>query len=170
MEFIMNNKFFGRIFLSLLSVLTFSSCTTVTVRQIGRVNMISNRNIDPSLNYKLISSYSGGSEDELKDSKAKTIDGAVNQTVRRVPGGEFLMNVNLYVVDEKFYAVEGDVWGYKSEMSYRGFKVGDQVVVDGLFSNSKATIKSLKDNKTCFIEYKDGAVKEVEYDKIFKIE
>ncbi|QQS31131.1 MAG: hypothetical protein IPM47_09515 [Sphingobacteriales bacterium] len=152
---------------AIITLMTVSSCTKV--KQIGRVNMISNRNVDPKLDYSVISTYSGGSQRELKKTRAVTLEDAIDQTVRKIPGGEFLMNARLYVVNKKYYAVEGDVWGVKSNIAYRGFKVGDKVIVDGII-NSIATIKSLKDDKTCFIERINGLIEEVRYDRISKAE
>lgn len=154
-------------FLFLLIAL-LSSCSP-SVKQIGKVNMISNRNIETKLDYSLISSYSGASEKELKKTRATSVEDAIDQTVRKIPGGEFLMNAKLYIVNNKYFAAEGDVWGKSDNLSYRGFKVGDKVVVDKL-KNSTATIKSLKDDKSCFIERENGKVEEVKYDRLSKAE
>ncbi|MCB0472480.1 MAG: hypothetical protein KDC56_05415, partial [Flavobacteriaceae bacterium] len=75
----------------IISAVIFTSC--VSVKQIGKLNMISNRNVDPNLNYQNLTTYSGGSQKELLRSRTKTIEDAVDQTVRKIPGGEFLMNV-----------------------------------------------------------------------------
>jgi hypothetical protein len=157
------------IFIGFVATAFLASCGSTTLKQVGKVNMISNRNVDPKLDYSLLSSYSGGSQRELKKSKAITIEDAVDQTVRKVPGGEFLMNTKLYIINNKYFAIEGDVWGTKANITYRGFKVGDKVIVDGLL-NSVATIKSLKDDKTCFIERVNGLIEEVKYDKLSKAE
>lgn len=156
------------VILGIFAVTSICSCAP-SVKQIGKVNMISNRNVDPKLQYDVIATYSGASKKELKKTKAETIEDAIDQTVRKIPGGEFLMNAKIYVVSNEYYAVEGDVWGVARNAAYRGFKVGDKVVVDKMF-NSVAKIKALKDDKTCFIEYSDGTIKEVVYDKISKIE
>lgn len=159
-----------------IAVFLLSSCTSY--KKIGTVNMISNRNIDHSLNYKLLSSYSGGSDNELKKSRSKSIEEAIDKTVKKIVGGEYLMNVNIYVVKGRYYAVEGDVWGAATELSYRGFKVGDQVTwknksLAATFGNKKnyltGVIKAFKDDKTCLIEI-DGESKTVEmkYDDIAK--
>ena len=153
--------------LALIVITAVSSCTSV--KQVGKVNMISNRNVDPKLDYNVISTYSGGSTRELKKTRAITIEDAIDQTVKKIPGGEFLMNAKLYVVNNKYYAAEGDVWGVKTNIAYRGFKVGDKVIVDKVF-NSVATIKALKDDKTCFIERSNGVIEEVKYDRISKAE
>ena len=86
------------IFIGFVATAFLASCGSTTLKQVGKVNMISNRNVDPKLDYSLLSSYSGGSQRELKKSKAITIEDAVDQTVRKVPGGEFLMNTKLFKV------------------------------------------------------------------------
>ena len=86
-----------------------TACTSV--KQIGKINMISTRNVDPNLKYEVISTYSGGSKRELKKSKSTSIEDAIDQTVKKVPGGEFLMNCKIYLINSKYIAVEGDVWG-----------------------------------------------------------
>lgn len=102
------------------AIIIISSCTPV--RQIGRVNMISNRNVDSNFEYSVISNYAGGSKAELKKSKATTIEEAINRTVRNVPGGEFVMNARIYIVKDKYFAVEGDVWGKKRMPIFAGLK------------------------------------------------
>ncbi len=92
-----------------LFLLFLASCTSV--KQIGALNMISNRNIDRSLNYKPLLNYAGGSKRELKKSRCTSLQEAVDKTVKKVPNGEFLMNVKLYLIKGKYFAVEGDVWG-----------------------------------------------------------
>lgn len=156
-------KLFFAIFLIALS----SSC--VSVKQIGKVNMISNRNVDPKMDYDAISTYSGGSKKELRKSKAKTIEDAIDQTVRKVPGGEFLMNVKIYMVNGQYLAVEGDVWGSKTNLAFRGFKVGDKVTWKTLGGTFKSgTIISLKNDQVCLIETENGETVEKKYDDISK--
>ena len=112
--------------------LMISSCATVI--QLGKLNMISNRNIESKMDYVLIKNYAGGLPKEIKKSlkktKATTLDAAVDETVKNVAGGEFLKNVKLYGVVKKkqmYLLVEGDVWGVSGNESFRGFKVGDTV-------------------------------------------
>jgi hypothetical protein len=66
---------------------------------IGQVNMISTRNVDMSRKYEPLSTYAGGSEEEMKEANAKNIEEGVNATVRKIPGGEFIMNAKIYMVD-----------------------------------------------------------------------
>ncbi len=140
--------------------------------------MISNRNIDYGVNYKLLSSYSGGSKKELKKSRSKSIEQAIDKTVKKIAGGEYLMNANMYLIKSRYYAVEGDVWGASTEISYRGFKVGDKVTwknksLVAAFSGKKnfltGIIKALKDDKTCLIEIDgEGKTVELKYEEITK--
>ncbi len=169
-------------FLLLFScVIILSSCGTTTVKKVGIVNMISNRNVDSDLKYERITTYSGASEKELKKSRSETIEDAVDKTVRKIPGGEFLMNVKIFLVEhkkEKFFAVEGDVWG--KSPTYRGFKVGDRVtwknkLAPAMLKLKKnfltGVIKGFKDDKTCLVKQDDKEVIiELSYDDITKIE
>jgi hypothetical protein len=145
-----------------------SSCTSV--KQIGQVNIISNRNIDPKLSYEVITTYSGGGKKELKKTKSVTIENAIDYTVRKVQGGEFLMNAKIYRVNGRYIAVEGDVWGIKSNIGYRGFKIGDKVTWKVVGNYKSGVIKSLKDDKSCLIETDNGEIVEKKYDDISKIE
>ena len=150
-----------------------TACTSV--KQIGKINMISTRNVDPNLKYEVISTYSGGSKRELKKSKSTSIEDAIDQTVKKVPGGEFLMNCKIYLINSKYIAVEGDVWGNPKQQSFRGFKVGDKVTWknQALLNGTKfltGTISALKDDKTCYVKVDNEIDKIVElsYDDITK--
>ena len=61
-----------------------SGCATVI--KLGKLNMISDRNIDSKMDYVLIKNYAGGSPKEikiaLKKTKATTLDVAVDETVK----------------------------------------------------------------------------------------
>ncbi len=153
-----------------LSAVFFIGCSPA-IRQIGRVNMISQRNVDPNMNYEQLASYSGGAKSELKKSKAENIEDAVDQTVRKVPGGEFLTNAKIYEIDGKYFAVEGDVWGMKGNVAHRGFKVGDKVtwkVGAGVFRSG--VVKALKDDVNCYVLTDAGDTVEKKYDEISKAE
>jgi len=171
-----------RTILSFIAISIIAASCSTSVKQIGSVNMLSHRNVNPKLEYQVLTTYAGGSPKERKQSRAVTIEEAIDQTVKKVAGGEFLMNAKIYIVKTPrkskdlagnktnlFYFCEGDVWGTKENVTFRGFKVGDKVIVDGVV-NSIATIKSLKDDKTCFIMRIDGVIEEVKYDKISKAE
>lgn len=152
-------------------IISFNSCTSV--KEIGKLNMVSNRNVDPDLKYKLITTYSGGSEKELKKSKFISIEQAIDNTIKKTPGGEFLMNAKIYLVDNKYIAVEGDIWGIEGFASYKGFKVGDKVTWKTSLIKGKdyitGTITSLKDDKECLIKIDNqDKITEVEYTKLSK--
>lgn len=140
----------------------------MTFKQIGNLTMMSNRNIDSKMDdYVVVRSYMGDNKKELKKSKYLTIEDALDQTVRNTPGGEFLKNVKVYVVNGKYIAIAGDVWGHGGiKADVRGFKVGDVVQYMGL----KYTITDLKDGVTCIVKGEDGKLKKVKYIKLMKAE
>jgi hypothetical protein len=111
----------------IMLVFFLNSCAP-SIKKIGTLNMIAHRNVDMKLDYELISTYSGGGNRELKKSRNTSVEEALENTVRKVPGGEMLLNVKLYQIKGKYYAIEGDVWGKAGEHGIRGFHVGDRVV------------------------------------------
>ena len=142
----------------LLSIgLMISSCATVI--QLGKLNMLSNRNIESKIDYVLVKNYAGGSPKEIKKSlrktKATTLDVAVDETVKNVAGGEFLKNVKIYGVVKKkqmYLLVEGDVWGISGNESFRGFKVGDTVQWKDFTVTKKGIITGLTDSEKCMVK------------------
>ncbi len=169
----------------LIAATMLTSCTTTSLRQIGSVNMISNRNVDSKTEYVLLQAYAGGSESDLKESEALTIDDAINQTVKSVAGGEFLKNVKIYTImrgNVFYYAAVGDVWGIAGvESSYNGLKSGDKVT----WKNPKkityepkfltGVIVSVRlDDETAIVQkddtdLQDAGIVEVDLDEISKI-
>lgn len=136
-------------------VVANTGCTSVKL--IGSVNMISTRNVSPESKYQRLTTYSGGGDSTLKKSRAKSVEEAVNDTVRKVPGGEFLMNVKLFALDDgEYYAVQGDVWG-SGDQSFKGFRVGDRVTFKNpsFFSGPKyltGTILALQSDEVCIVK------------------
>src|ERR1035437_140731 len=150
------------------SFLFLGSC--VSTKQIGSVNMVSNRNVDSNGNYVLIKSYMGAPNKEIKNSKAKSVEAAIDQVVKSTPGGEFLKNVKIYWVDSKYIAVEGDVWGIADNANFRGFAVGNKVKWTKLFKDYTGEIMDLKNDKSCTIKRDaDGSSVEVDYKDLTKI-
>lgn len=135
-----------------LIILFLSSCKVI---QIGEVTIISTRNYEKTQNYTLLKSYTLGTKKEKLSSKEKTIKDAINKTVRVVAGGEYLANAKLYLIikgNNKYYAVEGDVWGIEGvEQSYRGFQIGDMVQYKILGHWCKGTITGWIDDEKCLI-------------------
>jgi hypothetical protein len=81
----------------LVATVFLSSCAGVKVTQIGKLNMISNRNVDSKMDYSLLKNYMGASNKEIKKAKATTLEDAIDETVRNTSGGEFLKNVKVYL-------------------------------------------------------------------------
>jgi hypothetical protein len=106
--------------LALLSLLLVFGCSPKPI-QIGHVNMISNRNISSGTNYDVLQKFSNSGTKQLQRSKSKTVNDAIDNVVKAVPGGEYLMNAKLYRVG-KNYAAEGDVWGVKGQTDINGLK------------------------------------------------
>jgi hypothetical protein len=158
----------------LVATIFLSSCAGVKVTQIGKLNMISNRNVDSKMDYTLLKNYMGSSNKEIKKAKATTLEDAIDETVRNTSGGEFLKNVKVYLVQNKkkmYYAVEGDVWGVKGQENFRGFVVGDIVQwKDMLGKTHKGKITGLKDSKECMVK-EEGKTdsKAVEFDRLTKV-
>ncbi len=113
-----------------LMALLLSSCG-ISLQKIGSVNSISVRNIDAdnTVKYQKISSCVNCSDDEKKRSKATTVNQAIDQATKQYAGGEYLQNCNIYLVDKKYFAVDGDVFGIpidsKSISTY--FKIGQKI-------------------------------------------
>lgn len=140
---------------------TLYSC--VSVRQIGKLNMVANRNVDSSVEYEPLRNYAGGDKKALKRTRARSIDAAIDETVRQVPGGEYLMNAKVYLVNGQYIAVEGDVWGKKTNADFRGYKVADAVNFKDRNKLVPGKIKTLIDSETALVEFKDGKLKVIEY-------
>lgn len=150
-----------------LTAIMFSGC--FSAKQIGKVNMISNRNIDSKGDYVAIKNYIGGSKKELKRLKAPTLEQAIDNVVRNVPGGEFIKNVKIYVVNGKYFAVEGDVWGFTSDANFKGFHVGDHVQWKDGGQTHKGTISDLTNDKECTIkEDVTGNLKVAKYSELLR--
>lgn len=164
-------------FLSFVAALLLTSC--VSVKEIANLNVVSTRNVvfDGGTKYARLATYAGESKREIKKSKAKTIEDAVNATVRHYPGGEFMSNVKVWVVSKGgnyYFAVSGDIYGVANEggeveRSHRGFAVGDAVVWEEPVGQFKrGTIETLVDNETCMVRREDGKLVKVKYVKLSK--
>lgn len=171
-----------------VTVATLTSC--ISIKQIGYINMISTRNISMKENYAQVKSYSGESDKELLKNKAKSVDEAVTNLVRTVPGGEFVMNAKIYIVNSEYYAVSGDVWGVASkglnkvdnmhindaadnsiEVNFKGFKKGDHILWQDGFIKYTGIISDLKDNEVATVKQdKNGRIRTVKYEVMQKID
>ncbi len=153
-------------------VVILSGCSNIAVYKIGEMTMASNKNIDSNAEYVLLRSYMGASEKEIKKSENRSLDAAIDDTVKNTPGSEFLKNVKFYMVLNKgnrFYVSEGDVWGVNHE-HFRGFKIGDKVQWKTMFSKKTGVITNFKDATECTMKIDDSEDYEtIEYEELLKI-
>jgi hypothetical protein len=163
-------KKFIVVFLIILTLGVF--LTSCSHKLIGKLTMMADRNIENKTDYVLLSSYAGGSKKEIRKSKAETIEEALNQTVKSVPGGEFGKNVKIYFVSpRKRYAVECDVWGLSNNQQMKGFKAGDRVQWFSFGVKHTGKITNVVDDVDCMIlDDSDGQSKKVKIENMAKIE
>ena len=165
-----------------IAVMISYSASCKTKYSTSRVNMISTRNIDSKVDYVLLKSYSGGSNREImkaiRKTKATTLEAAVDETVKNVAGGEYLMNAKVFVVRRNYppgnnswsYFVEGDVYGIGGNENYRGFKVGDIVQWKELSITRKGEITGLTDSENCMVrEVGKENSRPIKYSSITKV-
>ena len=102
------------------AMLALTSC--MSFKEAGRLNMVSCRNIDSHAKYQLLQKNVEYTTKELRHIRTTTIEQAIDEAVKKVPGGEYLMNARIraclingtWINGYKptvFYAVEGDVYG-----------------------------------------------------------
>ncbi|MFN6039861.1 MAG: hypothetical protein ACK452_15435 [Bacteroidota bacterium] len=102
------------------TVLFLTSC--MVFNEAGRLNMVSVRNIDSKTNYQMLQKNIEYTKKEMRKNCKETIEQAIDDAVKKVPGGEYLMNakINVCVVPGSafngyrtkcYYIVTGDVWG-----------------------------------------------------------
>jgi hypothetical protein len=164
----------------LLSVLVLTCLGLITscmsVREIGDLNMISTRNVDSKADYVLLRNYMGGTKKELKRSKAKSLDNAIDNVVKQTPGGEFVKNAKMYLVKKKFsksiyYAVEGDIWGLQSGQNFRGFALGSKVQYTSNLKKCVGVITDLTNDKVCQVKNDEtGKVTTEKYSELKKVD
>jgi hypothetical protein len=166
--------------LGLATALCLSGC--VHLYEAGDLTIVSTRNFETTKSYKRLKSYAGVGKKEARRSKATSIDQAVDETLRSVPGGEYLTNANVYVLSKgkkAYYHVTGDVWGLETDepAELRGFRVGDKVSwrANGQGNRVEGTILSLtvgdkkQTGKKCLVRLTNGESLEVNYDWLTKI-
>lgn len=113
-------NYLSSIKISLFVILSSALTSCVSWNQIGNLNMVSTRNIETTQKYELLQRYVEHSKKEMKKTRATTLQEAIDKTVKKVEGGEYLMNAKIYTIVHNngfnltyYYAVEGDVWGNK---------------------------------------------------------
>lgn len=156
--------------ISAIAALILTACGP-SFKQIGYLNMISTRNVSTKENYVVIKSYVGSGKKDLKGHKGKTLDEAVTNLVRTVPGGEFVQNAKVYVIDGQYYSIEGDVWGTADGQNFKGFKKGDHVMWKDNFVKFTGVITDLNDDKEVTVKQdENGKIRTVRYSEMSKID
>jgi len=96
-----------KIIILLIFSIIVSGCGWV---RIGDLTMVATRNIDTKTDYKLIQNYVEGKGKAGKG--VNPLEQAIDETVKKINGGEFLKNVKIYIKDNgQKVKIEGDVWG-----------------------------------------------------------
>lgn len=124
-----------------LCTIFFAGCAW---KQLGSLTMISTRNVDGSKQYVLL----GKNVEAKARSEGNALQVAVDRAVASRPGGEYMMNLAVFVNGGGGYVkVTGDVWGIPIaqdvagtvETGLRGdLSIGDKVLVK-LPGNNKLT-------------------------------
>ncbi len=158
------------------SITLLQSC--IGIKQIGDLNMISNRNVSVDFQkYELLKSYAGSESKkelrkEFKKANSKTLESALDYTVKNTAGGEFIANARVYILFKETprFLVQGDVWGVKGvEPQIKGWKIGDKVQFKSGFKVYKGTISDLRSGEKATIKLEsNGILKDVKYEKLYK--
>ena len=95
-----------KIILLVGSVCLFASCGW---HKIGTLTVASTRNHESKAEYVVLQTYTSA---KVKAKGKEVLQDAIDEAVRKVPGGEFMKNVKFYVKSNgKKIKGEGDVWG-----------------------------------------------------------
>ncbi len=97
------------IFYLVISVL-LTSCAA-TYQEIGSVSLLATHRVNEQESHKLLATNVGATKQEIKRDTAQTMNEAIKTILSKVPGGDYLTNVRLYIVKDQWLAVSGDVWG-----------------------------------------------------------
>lgn len=159
-----------------IALIGLNSC--IGIKQIGDLNMMSNRNVSmDTQQYELLKSYAGSESKselrkEFKRANSKTLESALDYTVKNTAGGEFLTNVRVYIMFKETprFLVHGDVWGVKGvEPQFKGWKAGDKVQFKSWFKSHKGVITDLRNSQKATVKLdKNGQLKDVKYKKLYK--
>lgn len=136
----------------LVALVAFSSCQ----KRIADLSMVSTRNVDSSKEYKEINRYVTGRDLALNRILlvgplfAPDIEDAVDRAVKKVEGGEFMMNAVIREYNYPFllfslrsFKVVGDVWGIPNSeiVNSQGIKIGDKVIIKHGLPFAKSNIE-----------------------------
>lgn len=158
---------------ALCAALLLSILTTGCYNRIGRLTMISTRNIESKTEYVLLEKDVTG---KAKAKKKDAIELAIDRAVKKHPTGEFMKNVIIEVSNSgKKIRVRGDIWGTPPAINVKTsvtasveFKAGDKVTFKNGGKIVEGTILGVNE-KNAIVETQSGEKKEVDYDRLTKI-
>ena len=119
-------------------------------KRIGSLTMVSARNVDTSKPYAVVARNVVGVA-KVKENDA--MEQALNNAVLKHPGGEYMMNVVVYIKDGgRKVKVQGDVWGVPATgveaapavTGSLAMKVGDAVLYAKRNAQGKATTRPVR--------------------------
>jgi hypothetical protein len=163
---------------SICIISLFAFALTSCYNRIGKLTMISTRNVDSKSEYKLLQKDVTG---KGKTKKRDALEIAIDNAVKKEPTGEFMMNVVVSVsFNGKKIKVVGDIWGIpsvdinvnKSVNANIEYKVGNNVTFKILGKIVDGKILGLNTDHAV-VEHKNALGKitksEVKYENLTKI-
>ncbi len=160
----------------ILVCLIFSSCNVYD--NLGTVTVLSSKQIDFNKKYCLKQSFAGSSKKELKKNASPTnnINEALDNLIKSVPGGIFVMNARI-LYGLHGVTVTGDVYGLCDEdeknenvQAQYSFSIGDHVMFQDGDSFIKAEIEAVKNDTECIIRSENGAYFPAKFSDLIKIQ
>ena len=169
--------------LLLVSAIMFS--LTSCYNRIGKLIIVSTRNMDSKTDYVLLSKDVKG---KAKTKKTEALEIAIDKAVKQFPTGEFMKNTTIEVSSSgKKIRVVGDVWGTPAPVVNSKGEVVDKNVTKSVNANVefktgdnvtyKTTLGKLIEGKiiglnqtTAVVELPDKTKSEIKYEKLTKIE
>lgn len=154
----------------------FTSCNVYD--NLGTVTVLSSKQIDFNKKYCLKQSFAGSSNKELKKNASPTnnINEALDNLIKSVPGGIFVMNARI-LYGLHGVTVTGDVYGLCDEedkkenaQTQNSFSVGDDVMFKKGESFIKAEIEAIKNDNECIIRSQSGAYFPAKFSDLIKIQ
>jgi hypothetical protein len=156
---------------ALFALLSLTGCWT----KLGDLTTVSNRNIDSGTNYVELARYVEGRGKQLKHKKQGALEMAIDNTVKSIPGGEFLKNATIRMTPRgRYIRIVGDVWGIpgvltEAQQKAAKFNIGDNVSWNNAGNFMKGTITG-KDEDKAMVKYIDGKgveqLNRIDYDRL----
>lgn len=145
-----------------LSLISLTSCAN----RLGDLTMLSNRNVDSKVDYVCLSR---DVQVKVKTKKDDVLERAVDKATSSVEGGEYLMNVSIWVSPSgKKLKLKGDVYGIKSievpkENTSTDWKIGDKVQYKTPIGRKTGEIIDVSDPVEATVKLEDGKSEKVKY-------